>query len=63
MLSHQPEVSRLLHEEHVERLADDARQPLHRRRRSSIERSRLLSRLAVAPAPIDVRYPGVPSRS
>ena len=28
MLSHQPEVSRLLHHEHTERLAQDAQQPM-----------------------------------
>ena len=28
MLSHRPEVSRLLHQEHVQRLADDAQQPM-----------------------------------
>ena len=56
MISHQPEVSRLLHQEHVQRIADDMRQPLLRphlpSRRIAVRRSRLS---VLAPSALDVR--------
>jgi hypothetical protein len=64
MLSHQPEVSRLLQREHVQRLAADVRDPLRSVRLRSSYPARLLSRLAVAAhAALDVRHRRFPSRS
>jgi hypothetical protein len=51
MLSHQPEVSQLLHREHVQRLAEDAQHSLR------VE-------VRPAPRPADVlRQPAVPARA
>jgi len=56
MLSHQPEVSRLLHQEHVQRLAEDAQQPLRRPHLPSLRLAQRLSGLAgLAHAALDVR--------
>ncbi len=56
MISHQPEVSRLLHQEHVQRLADDA-QPRHRLHLPSPRIAERLSGLSVlAPTAIDARH-------
>jgi hypothetical protein len=57
MLSHQPEVSRLLHQEHVQRLADDAQQPMQHPRLTSSRIAERLSGLSVlAPTALDVRH-------
>ena len=57
MISHQPEVSRLIHEEHVQRLADDARQSQHQLHLRLPRISRKLSGLSVlAPSALDVRH-------
>jgi hypothetical protein len=63
MLSHQPEVSRLLHQEHVARLAEDAQQPAPTRRLSPT-RHRRTSRLAgLAHAALDVTHRRLPTRT
>jgi hypothetical protein len=55
MLSHQPEVSRLLHQERVQRLADYA-QPMRRPHLPSLRLAERLSGLSVlAHAAIDAR--------
>jgi hypothetical protein len=57
MLSHQPEVSRLLHQEHVQRLADDAQQPMQHPHLPSSRIAERLSGLSVlAPTALDVRH-------
>jgi hypothetical protein len=64
MLSHQPEVSRLLHQEHVQRLAGDAQRPYHSLRVSPPDRSRVLPRLvALAHAALYVRHRRLPTRT
>jgi hypothetical protein len=64
MLSHQPEVSRLLQRERVRQLAADVRDPLPSVRLRSSSPARMLSRLAVAAyAALDVRHRRLPSRS
>jgi hypothetical protein len=45
MLSHQPEVIQLIHREHVERLTNDAQQPLESVLPASHGLARVLSRL------------------
>jgi hypothetical protein len=63
MLSHQPEVSRLLHQEHVERLAGDAQRPVQRAPQSP-PRHRRTSRLAgLAHAALDVTHRRLPTRT
>ena len=58
MLSHEPEVSRLLHHEHTERLAHDAQQPMQsvslptRPSVQLLSRLATLSRVAVAVRPL-----------
>jgi hypothetical protein len=47
MLSHQPEVSRLLHSEHTHRLTRDAQDPMATVSLPSTSVTRVLSRLAV----------------
>jgi hypothetical protein len=47
MLSHQPEVSRLLHSEHTQRLTRDAQDPMETVSLPTTGVSRALSRLAV----------------
>ena len=55
MISHQPEVSRLLHQEHVQRIADDMR-PLLRPHLPTPRIAARRSRLSVlAPSALDVR--------
>ena len=57
MLSHQPEISRLLHHEHVQRLADDAQQPLRQPHLPSLRLAARLSGLAgLAHTALDVRH-------
>ena len=57
MLSHQPEVSRLLHQEHVQRLADDAQQPMQHPHLPSLRLAERLSRLsALTQTALDVRH-------
>ena len=64
MLSHQPEVSRLLHQEHVQRLADDAQQPLRHPRVPSLRLAQRLSGLTrLAHAALDVRHRRLRTRS
>lgn len=46
MLSHQPEVIRLIHREHVERLRDDTQQPLQSVSLPAHGLARVLPRLA-----------------
>ena len=57
MLSHQPEVSRLLHQEHVQRLAEDAQQPLRHPHLPSLRLAERLSGLTgLAHAALAVRH-------
>jgi len=57
MLSHQPEVSRLIHQEHVQRLADDAQQLVQHPHLPSLRLAERLSGLSVlAPTALDVRH-------
>lgn len=64
MLSHQPEVSRLLHQEHVQRLADDAQQPTVSLRLSSPGRLRRLSPLPrLSQGVLDARQRRLSSRA
>jgi hypothetical protein len=57
MLSHRPEVSRLLHQEHVQRLADDAQQPLQHPHLPSLQLAERLSGLsALTQTALDVRH-------
>jgi hypothetical protein len=46
MLSHHPEVSRLHHQEHVQRLAEDAQQPMQHPRLPSLRLAEKLSGLS-----------------
>jgi hypothetical protein len=63
MLSHQPEVSRLVHQEHVQRLADDAQQPMRYPHLPSLRRAeRRSGRSVLAHAAVDVRYRRLRSR-
>ena len=56
MISHQPEVVRLIHQDRVLRLVDDARRPAHQRHLPSPRIAQRLSGLAVlAPSALDVR--------
>ena len=64
MLSHQPEVSRLLHQDHVQRLADDARQAMPHPHLPSLRLAVRLSGLsALAHAALAVRNRRLPTRS
>jgi hypothetical protein len=57
MISHQPEVHRLIHEEHVQRLADEAHRPLHHPHLTSSRIVQKLSGLSVlAPSALDIRH-------
>ncbi len=57
MLSHEPEVIRLLHREHVERLTQDGQRPIESTLHSSPGTPRLVSRVAVlAHAALAVRH-------
>jgi hypothetical protein len=56
MLSHQPEVSRLIHQEHVQRLADDAQQPIQHPHLPSARIAEKLSGLPVLATALDVRH-------
>ena len=57
MLSHQPEVSRLIHQEHVQRLADDAQHPMQHPHLPSSRIAERLSGLSVlAPTVLDLRH-------
>jgi hypothetical protein len=49
MLSHQPEVSRLLHNEHTARLAQDAQQPMQMASLPAPRWPRAVSRIAAVP--------------
>lgn len=63
MLSHQPEVSRLLQQEHVQRLVDDAQQPMASLRLSPPSRLRRLSPLPrLSHAVLDARHRRLPTR-
>jgi hypothetical protein len=62
MLSHQPEVSRLLHQERVAQLAGDAQKPVQRASQSP--RKPRTSRLAgLAHAALDVTHRRLPTRT
>ena len=64
MLSHQPEVSRLLHQEHVQRLADDAQQPMQHPHLPSLRLAERLSGLsALTQSALDVRHWRLRTRS
>ena len=64
MLSHQPEVSRLLQQEHLQRLADDAQQPMQHPHLPSLRLAERLSGLtALAHAALDVRHRRLRTRS
>jgi len=57
MLSHRPEVSRLLHQEHVQRLAEAAQQPMQHPHLPSTRLAERLSGLsALAQTALDVRH-------
>jgi hypothetical protein len=63
MLSHEPEMIRLLHREHVQRLTQDAQRPIESTPHSSPARARVLSRVAVlAHAALAVRHRRVYSK-
>jgi hypothetical protein len=63
MLSHEPEMIRLLHREHVERLTQDAQRPIEATQHSSLGTARVLSRAAVlAHAALAVRHRRVYSK-
>ena len=56
MLSHRPEVSRLLHQEHVRRLAYDAQHPMQHPHLQSLRLAERLSGLsALTQTALDVR--------
>ena len=56
MISHLVEVSRLLHQEHVQRLADDAQQPMRHPQLPSLRVAKRLSGLsALAHTALDIR--------
>ena len=62
MLSHQPEVSRLLHQEYVARLAEDAQQPVPQA--AVADAPPRTSRLAgLAHAALDVTHRRLPTRT
>jgi len=64
MLSHHPELSRLLHQERVQRLADDAQRPLQRPHLPSLRLAERLSGLtALAHTALDVRHRRLRTRS
>ena len=64
MLSHQPEVSRLLHQEHVQRLAESAQRPMRYPNLRSLRLAEGLSGVSVlAHAAVDVRYRRLRSRA
>ena len=57
MLSHQPEVSRLLQQEHLQRLADDAQHPMQHPHLPSLRLAeRLFGLSALAQTALDVRH-------
>jgi hypothetical protein len=56
MLSHQPEVSRLIHQEHVQRLADDAQRPMQHPHLPSRIAERLSGLSVLALTALDVRH-------
>ena len=60
MLSHQPEVSRLLHQEYVARLADDAQRHEAQRAQSQPRHAR---QVRPARAALDVSHRRLPSQS
>jgi hypothetical protein len=63
MISHQPEVHRLIHQERVQRLAAAPRQTVQRRHLPSPRITQRLSGLAVlAPTALDVRQPRLRTR-
>jgi len=64
MVSHQPEVSRLLHQEYVERLAGEAQLRQASRPLPAPRRPRPASRLAgLAHAALDVTHRRLPTRT
>ena len=63
MLSHQPEVSRLLHQEHVARLAEDAQQPVHARPLTPSRHPRTSRLAGLAHAALDLTHRRLPTRT
>ena len=63
MLSHQPEVSRLLHQEYVERLAGDAQRPAQRAPLSAPRHGRPSRLAGLAHAALDVTHRRLPTRT
>jgi hypothetical protein len=64
MLSHQPEVSQLLHREHVQRLADDAQHSLRVDARPAPRPAGVLPRPALpARAALAVKHRRLPTRT
>jgi len=63
MLSHQPEVSRLLHQERVARLASDAQQPETEAQLSQPPHPRTSRLAGLAHAALDVTHRRLPSRT
>ncbi len=63
MLSHQPEVSRLLHEERVAQLAGDAQQPVTRASLATPRRRRTSRLAGLAHAALDVTHRRLPTRT
>ena len=63
MLSHQPEVSRLLHQERVAQLASDAQQPATRAPLTPPRRLRTSRLSGLAHAALDVTHRRLPTRT
>jgi hypothetical protein len=63
MLSHQPEVSRLLHQEHVARLAGDAQTPVTRAQLPTPRRPRTSRLSGLAHAALDLTHRRLPTRT
>jgi hypothetical protein len=63
MLSHQPEVSRLLHQEYVARLAEDAQQPVPQVELSPTRHRRAARLAGLAHAALDVTHRRLPTRT
>jgi hypothetical protein len=63
MLSHQPEVSRLLHQEYVARLAEDAQQSVQARPLTPTRHPRTSRLAGLAHAALDVTHRRLPTRT
>jgi hypothetical protein len=62
-VSHQPEVSRLLHQEHVARLAGDAQQPVATGSLTPPRHPRTSRLAGLAHAALDVTHRRLPTRT